>query len=259
MKETIYTIPINEAFDRRDGCPMCELSRNLEQSSLEYIMGAAMMEPDVRLKTNEQGFCHRHLQFMLGENNKLSLALMLESHLPELDKTVFDKAINVSGKKSAGKLRFLQELRVHQSQRDDQSTPDSKPRRDLQKVSAAARAADNGCYICGRVSVFMRRYYENMLHMWKNELDFREKFNSQPYFCVPHYADLVACAEDILPRNRQPVFIEDLSRICGSYLKTLNDDISEFCKSFDYRFAGRDMSAEARDAVERAARFLTGG
>ena len=43
MKETIYTIPINEAFEAQCGCPLCTLRRKLEQDSVEYIMGAAMM------------------------------------------------------------------------------------------------------------------------------------------------------------------------------------------------------------------------
>ena len=56
MKETIYTIPINEAFEAKCGCPLCTLRRKLERDSVEYIMGAAMMEPDVRIETNKRGF-----------------------------------------------------------------------------------------------------------------------------------------------------------------------------------------------------------
>ena len=56
--EQIYTIPVNEAFDASAadstcGCPMCALYRKLEENELELILGASMMEPDVRIKTNE--------------------------------------------------------------------------------------------------------------------------------------------------------------------------------------------------------------
>ena len=66
MKETIYTIPINDAYDVKCGCPICTIEKKLETESLEYIMGAAMMEPDVRLETNRLGlrqkrFCADHI------------------------------------------------------------------------------------------------------------------------------------------------------------------------------------------------------
>ena len=59
MNETIYTIPINEAFDAcaadpSCGCPFCRLYNMLETNEIDIILGAAMMEPDIRKKTNEQ-------------------------------------------------------------------------------------------------------------------------------------------------------------------------------------------------------------
>ena len=84
MKETIYTIPINEAFETAgDGCPVCVLARKLDRDALDYVMGAAMMEPDVRVETNKLGFCAGHLDAMSEMGNRLSLALMLESYLLE--------------------------------------------------------------------------------------------------------------------------------------------------------------------------------
>ena len=40
-----------------------------------------MMEPDIRMETNREGFCFSHFQRMLKAKNRLSLALMLESRL----------------------------------------------------------------------------------------------------------------------------------------------------------------------------------
>ncbi|MDR3207108.1 MAG: DUF6062 family protein, partial [Oscillospiraceae bacterium] len=88
MKEKIYTVPISEAFERPDeGCPLCFLRRNLEEASLRYILGDAMMEPSVRLETNARGFCARHLARMLERPARLSLALMLESLYAHLEET----------------------------------------------------------------------------------------------------------------------------------------------------------------------------
>ena len=54
MKDTIYTIPVSEVFEPKEGCPLCRMRDTLEERCLEYIMGAAMMEPDVRQDTNRQ-------------------------------------------------------------------------------------------------------------------------------------------------------------------------------------------------------------
>ena len=84
MAETVYTIPINAAFDEHDGCPLCRMRDKLEEQTLEYTLGAAMMEPDVRIKMNHSGFCSSHLQALRQRKNRLALALILESHLDEL-------------------------------------------------------------------------------------------------------------------------------------------------------------------------------
>lgn len=39
MKETIYTIPLNDAFHAEDECPFCRLERDAEQHALEFILG----------------------------------------------------------------------------------------------------------------------------------------------------------------------------------------------------------------------------
>lgn len=98
MKDSIYTIPISEVFEPKCGCPICRMRNMLEQRCIEYIMGAAMMEPDVRIETNKYGFCTTHFKMMTLCKNRLSLALMLETHLEEVSK----KYINVKtrGRKS---------------------------------------------------------------------------------------------------------------------------------------------------------------
>lgn len=84
MKETLYSIPVSEVFEPRKGCPICCLHSLLEQRAVDYIMGAAMMEPAVRIRTNELGFCYSHLEQMHAKSNSLSLALILESRLIEI-------------------------------------------------------------------------------------------------------------------------------------------------------------------------------
>ena len=86
MRESILTIPITDVFEPKCGCPICRIRDTLEQHTIEYIMGAAMMEPDVRIETNKAGFCKEHFEQMRACKNRLSLALMLQTHLQELQK-----------------------------------------------------------------------------------------------------------------------------------------------------------------------------
>ena len=69
-------------------CPFCRLYAQLEENELDLILGASMMEPDVRIKTNAKGFCRRHLEMMFTRKNRLGMALMLESHLDETRRLV---------------------------------------------------------------------------------------------------------------------------------------------------------------------------
>ena len=83
MKETIYTIPVNEAYDIDCECPLCELEKKLEKEAIEYSLGPAMMEPDFRTESNEKGYCNKHFKMMFQSPNKLPLALVLDTHLDE--------------------------------------------------------------------------------------------------------------------------------------------------------------------------------
>ncbi|MDR0326400.1 MAG: DUF6062 family protein [Oscillospiraceae bacterium] len=88
MKETIYSIPINESFEVIDGqCPLCRLHLKLIDDTLDYTLGAAMMEPDVRQRTNALGFCPGHLDALIKRQKRLPLALVLETHIQTLQKS----------------------------------------------------------------------------------------------------------------------------------------------------------------------------
>ena len=86
MKEQIYTIPVNEVYDTDCECPLCELEKKLEKETLDYALGAAMMEPEFRMESNEKGFCNHHCSMLFGMSNKLALSLVLDTHLEEIRK-----------------------------------------------------------------------------------------------------------------------------------------------------------------------------
>ena len=54
MKEKIYTIPVNDAFDKDCECPLCAMYQELENNAVEYTMGPSYMEDDIRAEMNSR-------------------------------------------------------------------------------------------------------------------------------------------------------------------------------------------------------------
>ena len=222
MKDSIYTIPLSEVFEPKDGCPICRLRDTLEQRCVEYIMGAAMMEPDIRIETNHTGFCHRHFNRMLQQKNRLALALMLESHLAEIRDEVLP---------TAGAGRGF-----------------------LAKKPAEKRVTER-CYICEKVDWALDMMLGNLLALWRRDPAFRTLFSEQPCLCLEHFLLLADRAPGAL-KKEAPAFLAESRRLTEAYLAPLQQDVTHFCRMFDYRSRGEDFGT-SRDAVERAVWYLT--
>lgn len=226
MRDDITSIPVSEVFEPREGCPICRLRDMLEARVVDYITGAAMMEPDVRIETNTMGFCFTHYQMMLKKRNRLSVALMLESHLDEMDKQVF------AGAPLLGKSA-------------------------KQQGRSAGQAAAT-CFVCQQVDLSLSRMLATVCRLWEKERDFRALFDEQPALCLPHFSQLTQAAEGTMSRKAAPDFRKAAAGRCRAYLTTLRGDVSHFCKMFDYRNSGDDADwGNSRDAIERAVWFLT--
>lgn len=224
MREDICTIPINDVFLPRDGCPLCRMRDMLESRSTQYITGAAMMEPDVRIKTNEKGFCHRHFGMMLKCGTRLSNALILESHLDKLKTELMPK--DVKGK------------------------PDKK------KI-AAIRTLQKTCFVCEQVDWGMAHMYQTIFSSYATDAEFKALYNDQQFICMEHYADLISAAANRgIPSKILPEFYSDTAKLAGGYLETLKGDVTHFCSMFDYRSKGQDWG-NSKDAIERSIEFLT--
>ena len=228
MIETIYTIPVNEAFDAcRDdhakGCPVCLLRKRLEDDELEIIMGAAMMEPDIRIQTNEKGFCGRHFDMMLERNNRLGLALVLESHLAEIRKMT--EPGGLFGARTNAMPEALDKL-------------------------------DHSCYVCDRINLSLGKMVANAVYLWDSEPDFRDKVKAQPFFCLPHLRDLLIAGKGYINKRRLPDFQQDIIKVTNTYFDELSKDVSWFCKKFDYRYEDEPWG-NAKDAPERAVTFIS--
>lgn len=226
MKEHIYTIPVTEAFsENKDKCPFCALAEKLEFDELDIILGAAMMENDVRLETNQKGFCNRHYNKMFNMKNRLGLALMLETHLESLKKEL--KTGNFLardiGNKSVSRIETMQK----------------------------------NCYVCERIEDKISKMYTTAAYLFDEEKDFRNSFSEVRYICLPHYREFVLAGKRVLSKNGYEDLVRAANEKICDYLDSLKDDVSLFCKKFDYRFGDLPWG-ESKDSVERSINFLTG-
>lgn len=225
--EQIYTIPVNEAFeksaeDKACGCAFCTLYNKLEGDELDLILGASMMEPDVRIKTNKKGFCRTHYDMMFVRKNRLGMALTLESHLDELKKELRDSGLGGgTGNKPIKRIGELEKT----------------------------------CYVCERIEFNFEHMIETAVLLWQNDENFVPKLRSQPYFCLPHYKRMLSYAQARLPKRDLKSFVSQCEEIQNAYIEELNEDVSWFCKKFDYRYNDEPWY-NSKDSVERSMKFL---
>lgn len=224
MRDDICTIPVSEVFEVNDGCPICRMRDTVEERIIDYIMGDAMMEPDVRIETNRVGFCEHHYNAMLSHRGRLQLALMLQTHIDEINKNVFKKSVFTSANKRGEK---------------------------------AAKISDT-CFICDKIEYGISRMIDTIYRCYENERDFRELFNSQSMICLPHYERLINGIDKRNMKRYGGEFASNLTRITGEYSKKLYESLSEYCTMYDYRAKKEEASAECKDSVERTVAFLNG-
>ena len=223
MQENICSIPVNDVFMPRDGCPMCKMRDMLERRKAEYVTGSAMMEPNVRVRTNEEGFCYRHFSMMIRLGKRLSNALILESHLQR----VAEELVLTSPKGKFDKKRL-----------------------------SALQSMTKDCFICRDIKYNMENMVRIVHAMWISEPEFRQIYSEQPYICLEHYSMLLEIDQKGLGKNFDAFYQATIS-LTGNYLAELIDNVHHFSSMFDYRNEGADWG-NSRDSIERAVEFLTG-
>ena len=116
---------------------------------------------------------------------------------------------------------------------------------------------EGSCYICGRIEFHFHHMIDTIVYLWDKDESFREKLAAQPMLCLPHYRRLLEQGEKRLSKKRNAEFARALSGVVTPYMEKMKEDISWFCKKFDYRY-DEEPWYDSKDAVERAIRFLRG-
>lgn len=228
-KEEIYTIPVIDAFNEVCECPLCHLYRTLNQDSLDFILSPAYMESDVRLLTNEKGFCQSHYKQLYAQPNRLGVALMLDSHMKQLKED-------------------LKRRTVRQTKANRFTLKKSAKQNDL---NAYSQALLNNCYICQRIDGFFNRYLDTFFYLWKKEADFRQTLATNKGFCLQHFTILFDLAPKHLKGDALDAFTEILVKSQEANFNRVLDDLEWFINKYDYRYANEPWKS-SKDAIVRS-------
>lgn len=240
MKEKIYTIPVNEAFESESECPLCLLHKKLEEEAVEYSLGAAMMEPDYRLLSNEKGYCQKHYSMMFQKPNKLSLSLVLDTHLEELRK------------KLSSLSKDIDNIRTEKKHILKKSHGDV-----VNNINNTLLNVEKGCVICDKINSTVKRYTEVVFWLWKNDETFRDKVINSKGVCIPHLRELIFAAPQNLNSDEAAEFSKLLYEKEIKELERIQNDIHKFTLKFDYR--NKDMEwGSAVDAPIRTIEKIAG-
>lgn len=228
MKEQLYTIPVNDAFNEPCECPLCKIYDNLEQESIDFMLGPSYMEDDIRMETNKTGFCTKHIKQLYDRQNRLGIALMLHTHMKHTGEHIekMAKSCNSSKKNLFGK-------------------------KEKSPLIDYIKEIENSCYICNRIENVFDRYIKTVIHCYTHDDDFKKKFNESKGFCTKHYGMLYEYAEKTLNSSALNNFISDLNDIYINNFKRVTDELEWFIDKFDYKNENEPWK-NSKDAIQRS-------
>jgi len=229
MPEYIHTTPVIDALSVPGHWALNNIQTKKETHAIQFIMGPAYMEDDVRMETNKIGFCPTHMSAMYAEQNRLGLALMLHTHTQQLNKDISAIVKNRLPSPMFGK---------------DATGP-------LAKIQAHLDNILKTCYVCRSVERNFTLYMGTFLHLWQRGGEEAQLIKSQKGYCLPHFARLLAAANEKFGKGKRERFLEEIVEPQLKYMRTLEEDVEWFTQKFDHRNANEPWK-NSKDALPRA-------
>lgn len=227
MKEQLYTIPVNDAFQTDCECPLCKLYDDLEKETIDFVMGPSYMEDDIRMETDRTGFCSAHIRQMYQYQNRLGLALMLHTHM----KCTYEMIQSLSHEGTSPKGFFR--------------------KKETDPFSEFLSGLDSSCYVCNRIKPVFARYLETVLYCYDHDREFASHFRNSKGLCTRHFGMLRECALHKWSGQKLEHFLNDLNQIYLENMKRVTDDLEWFIDKFDYRNEDAPWK-NSRDALPRS-------
>lgn len=237
MKEKIYTIPVNDAFNESCECPLCAMYEKLEADMLYFVLDNSYMEDDIRKETNEHGFCQKHYQKLMLADNRLGVALMLQTHMQKVHKDL--QKLTKSHAIAAKKGLFGKPVATTES-----------------RVSAYTQHQRHSCYICNRIESTFNLYLDTFFYLWKKDEAFITKVKNSQGFCIHHFAALHDLASKKLNDKELKTFLSILIPLQETNLERVLEDLNWYVTKFDYRYKDEPWK-NSKDAIIRAIKKIS--
>lgn len=246
MKESIYTMPLIDAFRSSDECPFCFIERELEHHAVSFILGSgsSYMEDDIRMETDRLGFCRHHYKMMFDYGNRLGTALMLSTHFHKLNQELEKQIHDFSHSKPS----FLQKLK--------KSSPD--PSQPGTNIGAWVTEKESQCYICDHIHQNYPRYLSTFFELYLHNEEFVSLFQNSKGFCLPHFRDLTEEAQIRLKGKEQSAFYTTLFSLMQTNFKRLEEEVTWFVDKCDYLNRDKDWG-NSKDSIQRCMQKAAGG
>lgn len=241
MKETLYTIPLMDAFHADDECPFCFIERNVEQDLLDFVLGSgsSYMESDVREQTDKAGFCREHFKKMFDYGNTLGNGWILKTHYIEMNKELKKQIKMFAPSKTS---RFGRR----------------KSGEEGNSISAWVKERDASCYICRRFEDTYERYLDTFFFMYKKDDELKNILNQSKGLCLHHFGDIMAMSDKQLNDKQKEEFYPLLFDVMEKSMERIGEDVAWLVEKFDYRNKDADWK-NSKDAVQRGMQKLRGG
>lgn len=247
MKETLYKIPLIDAFTSEDECPFCVIERDLENKALDFVVGSdSYMQSDIREATDKTGFCRDHLKKMYLYGNAQGNALILNTHYKKL----LAELKNEFTKYKPAKASLKEKLPFGNNGYSFDAPQDP--------IAIFCRKKDINCYVCDYIKNTYDRYFDTFFFLYKKEPDFKDMVKNCKGFCLHHLGHLFESARTSLSEKEILALSELIFPIIERNFMRVNEDVSWFCDKFDYRNKDADWK-NSRDAVQRGMQKLRGG
>lgn len=237
MKEKLYTIPVNDAVNADDECPLCNAARALERDAVDYAIGpvASYMESDTREATDKIGFCRHHFKMMYDYGNSLGNALILSSHIKKI-KADLTKQMN--------------------AYKPVLNKPFRKP--EESNVETYLNTLQSRCYVCEYYAETYERYVATFFYLYEKDDDFARKIRDGKGFCLEHMNELLKVAPKHLKGDKLQEFTDMLFALQKKNLDRIQEDINWFVEKFKYENKDADWK-NSRDAIPRSIQKIVGG
>ncbi len=234
MKVQLETIPVWDGVRSGDECFLCSLMREAEEDGVRYYLSSAIMTPEVRVTTNDHGFCTKHFSLLAEANKAQSLGLVMDTYYQKNAET-FDELL-------------------------DKVSSSSSPRKAQKLFSSffdSYHEREEGCLICSRMKDRLDRYTFTVASLYGEDPEFRQALENSKGFCIHHTEALFKMAPEALSGDVLVSFYKTLASLLKTNLERVRQD--DWWLTQKYKSENRDKPWNGcEDAAKRAVYKFTG-